>query len=87
MSSGPAEDVGVPPTQPEAAGVRDSATGAADGYFDHVRPELAELVPRDARRIVDFGCGRGALGAHLKQRQGAEVIGLELFEDAAAVAA
>jgi 2-polyprenyl-3-methyl-5-hydroxy-6-metoxy-1,4-benzoquinol methylase len=87
VSRRPADDVGVPPTQPAAAGVRDDATGTADGYFDHVRPELAELVPHDARRIVDFGCGRGALGAYLKQRQGAEVIGLELFEDAAAVAA
>ena len=77
-------DVGSTDT---AAGVRSAETGAADGYFDHVRPELASLVPQDARRIVDFGCGRGALGAHLKDRQGAEVIGVELFADAAAVAA
>ena len=70
-----------------AAGVRTADTGAADGYFDHVRPELASLVPEHARRIVDFGCGRGALGAHLKARQGAEVVGVELFDDAAAVAA
>ena len=70
-----------------AAGVRSAETGADDGYFDHVRPELASLVPEHAERIVDFGCGRGALGAHLKERQGAEVIGVELFEDAAAVAA
>jgi 2-polyprenyl-3-methyl-5-hydroxy-6-metoxy-1,4-benzoquinol methylase len=70
-----------------AAGVRSTETGAEDGYFDHVRPELASLVPEQAERIVDFGCGRGALGAHLKGRSGAEVIGVELFEDAAAVAA
>jgi 2-polyprenyl-3-methyl-5-hydroxy-6-metoxy-1,4-benzoquinol methylase len=70
-----------------AAGVRTADAGASDGYFDHVRPELAGLVPQDARRIVDVGCGRGALGAHLKERNGAEVIGIELFEDAAAVAA
>lgn len=77
----------VPETDSAAAGVRDAETGASDGYFDHVRPELASLVPEHARRIVDFGCGRGALGAHLKERQGAEVIGVELFDDAAAVAA
>ena len=70
-----------------AAGVRAAEAGATDGYFDHVRPELAALVPTAARRVVDFGCGRGALGAHLKERQGAEVIGVELFDDAAAVAA
>jgi 2-polyprenyl-3-methyl-5-hydroxy-6-metoxy-1,4-benzoquinol methylase len=77
----------VPASDSAAAGVRTGAAGADDGYFDHVRPELASLVPADARRIVDFGCGRGALGAHLKERQGAEVIGVELFADAAAVAA
>ncbi len=77
----------VPPSDSAAAGVRRAETGAADGYFDHVRPELASLVPEHAQRIVDFGCGRGALGAHLKERQGAEVIGIELFGDAAAVAA
>ena len=75
------------PTDSAAAGVRTADTGASDGYFDHVRPELAALVPEQARRIVDFGCGRGALGAHLKERQGAEVLGVELFPDAAAVAA
>jgi 2-polyprenyl-3-methyl-5-hydroxy-6-metoxy-1,4-benzoquinol methylase len=77
----------VASTDTAAAGVRSAETGASDGYFDHVRPELAALVPQDAARIVDFGCGRGALGAHLKERQGSEVIGVELFEDAAAVAA
>jgi SAM-dependent methyltransferase len=81
------DDTGVAGTDSAAAGVRAPETGASDGYFDHVRPELAALVPEHARRIVDFGCGRGALGAHLKQRQGAEVIGVELFPDAAAVAA
>ncbi|HEV2815258.1 MAG TPA: class I SAM-dependent methyltransferase [Solirubrobacteraceae bacterium] len=75
------------PGTDSAAGVRTAEAGAADGYFDHVRPELASLVPEHARRIVDFGCGRGALGAHLKERQGAEVLGVELFPDAAAVAA
>jgi 2-polyprenyl-3-methyl-5-hydroxy-6-metoxy-1,4-benzoquinol methylase len=73
-------------TDTAAAGVRTAETGAADGYFDHVRPEIASLVPEGARRIVDFGCGRGALCAHLKERHGAEVIGVELFDDAAAVA-
>lgn len=86
-STSSADHRAVPAPDSAAAGVRSAEAGAADGYFDHVRPELAELVPADAARIVDFGCGRGALGAHLKQRQGAEVIGVELFDDAAAVAA
>ena len=84
-----ADHGGVAQTDPAAAaaGVRTEDAGAADGYFDHVRPELASLVPEQARLVVDFGCGRGALGAHIKERQGAQVVGVELFDDAAAVAA
>src|SRR3954471_3221949 len=73
------------PASQTAAGVRPE--DAELSYFDHVRPELAELVPGDARRILDVGCGRGALGAHLKARLGAEVMGIEFFAAAADVAA
>ncbi len=55
-------------------------------YFDFARPEVADLVPADARRILDIGCGRGALGALLKQRPGIEVVGIEADPEAAAVA-
>jgi SAM-dependent methyltransferase len=65
------------------AGVRDDATGS-DSYFEHTRPELRALVPPEARRVLDVGCGAGALGAALKgQRPDAEVVGLEAFPDAA----
>jgi SAM-dependent methyltransferase len=68
-----------------AAGVHD-AQDAAAGYFEHVRPELLALVPEAARTVVDVGCGTGALGAAIKVRQGARVIGLELVPEAAEVA-
>lgn len=68
-----------------AAGVHEAASAAA-GYFDHVRPELLELVPAEARRVLDVGCGRGGLGAAIMERQQAEVWGLELVPEAAAVA-
>jgi SAM-dependent methyltransferase len=68
-----------------AAGVHDAAD-AADGYFEHVRPELLALVPEDARTVVDVGCGTGALGAAIKARQGARVVGLEFVPEAVAVA-
>jgi methionine biosynthesis protein MetW len=35
-------------------------------------------VPLTARRILDLGCSSGALGAALKARQPAEVVGIEL---------
>jgi O-antigen biosynthesis protein len=48
-------------------------------YYDNPRPEIAALVPADARTIVDVGCGAGALGASLRQAMpGRKVIGIEL---------
>jgi 2-polyprenyl-3-methyl-5-hydroxy-6-metoxy-1,4-benzoquinol methylase len=49
--------------------------------YETPRPEVQELVPRGARRILDLGCASGALGAALKQRQGAEVVGVELMAE------
>jgi methionine biosynthesis protein MetW len=55
-----------------------------DAYFEFDRPELRKLVPSGARRVLDVGCGAGALGAALREERGIEVMGLELSPDAAA---
>lgn len=49
-----------------------------ESYFDFSRPEVAALVPLDARRVLDIGCGGGRLGELLKQRQPVEVTGIEM---------
>lgn len=67
---------------PPAAGVGDADKGEA--YFEFDRPELRALVPAGARRVLDVGCGAGALGAALKREREVEVVGLEGFEEAAA---
>ena len=56
------------------------------GYFDLVRPEILELIPVDAHKILDIGCGNGRLGEALKERQDCSVIGVELDEVAASAA-
>jgi methionine biosynthesis protein MetW len=48
------------------------------GAYENPRPEVQALVPGTARRILDLGCSSGALGAALKARQRAEVVGVEL---------
>jgi 2-polyprenyl-3-methyl-5-hydroxy-6-metoxy-1,4-benzoquinol methylase len=57
-----------------------------EAYFKHTRPELRELVPPDARRVLDVGCGAGALGAALKVGRDCEVVGIEGFPGAAELA-
>lgn len=52
-------------------------------YYAYSRPEVLELVPTNATRILDVGCGAGVLGASIKLRQAAEVHGVELQPDAA----
>jgi 2-polyprenyl-3-methyl-5-hydroxy-6-metoxy-1,4-benzoquinol methylase len=55
--------------------------------YENPRPEVQRLVPPTARRILDLGCASGALGAALKARQHAEVVGIELEPDYACDAA
>lgn len=46
--------------------------------YENPRPEVQALVPEGARRVLDLGCSSGSLGAALKRRQGARVVGVEL---------
>jgi methionine biosynthesis protein MetW len=46
--------------------------------YENPRPDVQELVPMEASRILDLGCSSGRLGAALKSRQQAEVVGIEL---------
>lgn len=55
--------------------------------YETARPDVQALVPRSARAILDLGCASGALGAALKQRQPARVVGVELDGAYAAAAA
>jgi SAM-dependent methyltransferase len=54
------------------------------GYYQHVRPEILIRVPPGAKRVLDIGCGTGALGAELLRRGADTVVGLEAVPEAAA---
>lgn len=51
-----------------------------------VRHDLLDRISRDARSILEFGCGEAPLGAALKARQKCRVVGVELDREAAAIA-
>ena len=51
--------------------------------YGAVNLAVAARVPESARRVLDLGCGTGALGAHLKRRPGREVVGVTFSEEEA----
>ena len=56
-------------------------------YYNSEREEMLELVPMGARRILEVGCANGRFSALIKQRQPAEIWGIELEAEAATAAA
>ncbi|RJX20675.1 MAG: glycosyltransferase [Ammonifex sp.] len=57
------------------------------GYFHYSRPELVELVPLQAKKVLDIGCAAGMMSAALKERGVEEVVGVEINAAAAQEAA
>ena len=54
----------------------DQRAARADAY-ESVRPEIVDLVPAGARRVLDLGCSTGWLAGALKERGAVEVVGIE----------
>jgi 2-polyprenyl-3-methyl-5-hydroxy-6-metoxy-1,4-benzoquinol methylase len=60
-----------------SAALRESRTVG----YETARTDIQSHVPLSARSILDLGCSTGGLGAALKARQPASVVGVELGED------
>ena len=63
----------------------DERSARADAY-ESVRPEIVDLVPAGARRVLDLGCSTGWLAGALKERGEVEVVGIEREPAYAAIA-
>ncbi len=58
-----------------------------DSYYNLVREEILNLIPSSTKRLLDIGCGMGAISSMAKKKFNIEeVIGIEKFENAASVA-
>ena len=47
-------------------------------YYSWSRPEVRNLIPEKAQRILDLGCGKGILGKALKRERDCHVEGIEI---------
>ncbi|GAA4816811.1 class I SAM-dependent methyltransferase [Litoribaculum gwangyangense] len=52
-----------------------------EGYYDNVRSEMLEFLPAGAKRILDVGCGNGAFAQIIKEKNQAEVWGIEYINE------
>jgi len=73
-------------TAPVPAPISSPSPLATPSYYGFTRPEVQRLVSRRAKRVLDVGCAGGRVGAGIKERQGAEVWGIECNPQAAAAA-
>ena len=51
---------------------------AVAGYFDQPRPEIVELIPKDAKTILEIGCASGVMGELIKKRQNCVITGIDM---------
>ena len=54
-----------------------------ESYYRSERRDIIELVPSDVRRVLDAGCGEGLMCRRLKEKTGAEIVGIEKNEKVA----
>ncbi len=51
-----------------------------DGYYNNTREEMLSFLPATAKKILDVGCGNGLFAETVKNRNNAEVWGIEYME-------
>ena len=57
-----------------------------DKYYENEREDIIALIPSEAKRVLDVGCGFGHMGKRLREERDIEVVGIENEERAIDVA-
>jgi len=57
-----------------------------EGYYNNFRKEMLRYLPKDAKKVLDVGCGNGCFAEVIKNQNAAEVWGIELMEQEANLA-
>lgn len=52
-------------------------------YYQNTRPVMYPFIPKQAKTMLEIGCGEGMFGKYFKDSQGIEVWGIELDSRAA----
>ena len=61
-------------------------TNKPQGYYDNIRYEMLKYLPKDAKKVIEIGCGNGCFAEVIKKQNEAEVWGIELMESEADIA-
>lgn len=60
---------------------------ALPSFYLSMRGEVFDLIPNKPRHVLELGCGQGVFGRRIKEKYGSNVTGIELFDNAAKLAA
>lgn len=55
----------------------DVYSNKVDSYYQHNRAEMLKFIPKNAKRILEIGCGNGAFGKLVKDNTDCEYWGVE----------
>lgn len=73
-----------PPSMAKPLNARSASVPKGEGYYENQRPDVVAALPRPLGRVLDVGCGAGALAPGLRAAGATDLVGVEIVPEAAA---